>query len=57
MTLSYVLDYTSVYATYGIALIAVFMAVLLFMRRATAPVIIKRHVRKSGGRRVSIFDH
>lgn len=56
VTLSYVLDYTSVYATYGIALIAVFMAVLLFMRRATAPVIIKRHVRKSGGRHHVVLE-
>jgi hypothetical protein len=49
-TMSYRLDYWSVYATYILILVAIFMAVFLGMRRATAPVIIKRHVRKGGNR-------
>ncbi len=49
-SMSYRLDYWSVYATYILILVAIFMVVFLGMRRATAPVIIKRHVRKGGDR-------
>lgn len=49
-SLSYRLDYWSVYATYILILVALFTVILLSMRRATAPLIIKRHVSKGGGR-------
>lgn len=54
--LEYRLDYTPIYAGLGVALIAVFMVVVLTMRRATGPVIIKRHVRKSGGRHHIVLE-
>ena len=55
-TLSYRLDYTSIYTAYALVLIAVFIIVVAGMRRATAPVIIKRHVRKSGGRHHVVLE-
>lgn len=50
VTLNYRLDYTSIYAAFGIVLVAIFMLTFFGLRRATAPVIIKRHVRKAGGK-------
>jgi hypothetical protein len=44
--ISYRLDYWPVYAAYILVLIAIVSLIFLGMRRATAPVIIKRHVRK-----------
>jgi hypothetical protein len=55
-SMSYRLDYTSIYATYALVLVAVFLLVLFGMRRATAPVIVKRHVRKSGGRHHVVLE-
>ena len=49
VTLEYSLNYLPIYTGIALASIALFMVVFLGMRRATAPVIIKRHVRKSGG--------
>jgi hypothetical protein len=55
-TLDYRLDYWSVYATFGLILVAVFMLVFFGLRRATAPVIIKRHVRKEGGKHHVVLE-
>ncbi len=55
-SMSYRLDYWSIYATYILVLVAVFMAVFLGMRRATSPVIIKRHVRKGGDRHHVVLE-
>ncbi len=55
-TMSYRLDYWSIYATYILVLVAVFMVVFLGMRRVTAPVIIKRHVRKGGDRHHVVLE-
>jgi hypothetical protein len=49
-TLEYRLDYTPVYAAFGTVLVAIFLLVFFGMRRATSPVIIKRHVRKADGK-------
>jgi hypothetical protein len=48
VTLSYRLDYWSVYATYALILIAVFLTIFFAMRRMTAPVIVKKHARRGG---------
>jgi hypothetical protein len=56
VTLEYRLDYTPVYAGYGILLVTIFLVVMITMRRATAPVIIKRHVRKSGGKHHVVLE-
>lgn len=55
-TVSYRLDYWSVYATYILVLVAVFSLIVLGMRRATSPVIIKRHVRKGGDRHHVVLE-
>lgn len=55
-TMSYRLDYTSIYATYALILIAILSLVVYGIRRSTAPVISKRHVRKSGGRHHVVIE-
>ena len=55
-TMSYRLDYWSIYATFILILVALFMAVFFGMRRATAPVIIKRQVRKGDGRHHVVLE-
>jgi hypothetical protein len=56
VTLNYRLDYWSIYAFFGLILVAIFMLTFFGMRRATAPIIIKRHVRRSGGKHHVILE-
>jgi hypothetical protein len=55
-TFSYRLDYTSFYATYVLVIVVILLLVVFGMRRATAPVIVKRHVRKAGGRHHVVLE-
>jgi hypothetical protein len=55
-TMSYRLDYWSIYATFILILVAIFMLVFFGMRRARAPVIIKRQVRKADGRHHVVLE-
>ncbi|MCK4715017.1 MAG: hypothetical protein KAT35_05540, partial [Candidatus Aenigmarchaeota archaeon] len=56
VSMGYRLDYWSIYATYALVLVAIFMLVFFGMRRATAPVIIKRHVRRAGGKHHVVLE-
>jgi hypothetical protein len=55
-TLSYRLDYWSIYAGVILVLVTIFMVVFFTMRRATAPVIIKRHVRRGSDRHHVVLE-
>lgn len=55
-TLEYNLNYFPIYAGIALASIALFMIVFFGMRRATAPVIVKRHVRKPGDRHHVVLE-
>ncbi len=53
---TYRLDYTPIYATYGLVLVAVFLLLMYGMRKASSPVIIKRHVKKGGPRHHVVLE-
>jgi hypothetical protein len=55
-TLSYRLDYWSIYAGAILVLVAIFLVAFFTMRRATAPVIIKRHVRRGSDRHHIVLE-
>lgn len=55
-TLSYSLDYWSIYAGAILILVAIFLVAFFTMRRATAPVIIKRHVRRGSDRHHIVLE-